>query len=199
MCLFEGILIARTVSSILLCGCFFWRLSTRCLTASSSPKYQITVSFRLCVCNTWSWLMIAQRQERNWVDFVDWCRARRLKSLPAHPWTLAAYARWCDKHYRRSNVSKRIKAIARAHIFFCAASPDRHPTVISTLRAIERQKRSRVDRAALFRSEDFAVMDTGKRGALKSKPKRNLKKSPDRCRRSLRSSPPLVSRRPVDR
>ena len=138
--------------------------------------------------------MIAQRREKNWMDFVDWCRAWRLKPLPAHPWTLAAYARWCDTHYRRPNVSKRIEAIARAHIFYCAASPDRHPTVMSTLRTIERRHQSHANRAALFRAEDFAGAGTSKRAT----PKTKTKKTPNRPRRSLRSTPPLVSRRPAE-
>lgn len=128
------------------------------------------------------------------MDFVDWCRVRRLKPLPAHPWTVAAYARWCDAHYRRPNVAKRIEAIARAHIFHCAASPDRHPTVVRTLSNIERRHQSRANRAALFHSEDFAE-PAGKKPA---RPKTKIKKAPNRPRRSLRSSPPLVSRRPGD-
>jgi len=144
--------------------------------------------------------MIAQRRDKNWTDFVDWCRTRRLKPLPAHPWTVAAYARWCDTHYRRPNVSKRIEAIARAHIFYCAASPDRHPTVMSTLRNIERRQQTRTSRAALFRSEDFA-QPAGKKPTRPKAPhpKAKVKKAPNRPRRLLRSSPPLVSRRPGDR
>lgn len=138
--------------------------------------------------------MIAQRREKNWMDFVDWCRARRLKPLPAHPWTVAAYARWCDTHYRRPNVSKRIEAIARAHIFYCAASPDRHPTVMSTLRIIERRHQSQPNRSALFPSEDFARSGAAKPAASKTK----TRKPASKPRRSLRSSPPLVSRRPAD-
>lgn len=139
--------------------------------------------------------MIAQRREKNWLDFVDWCRARRLKSLPAHPWTVAAYARWCDSHYRRPNVCKRIEAIARAHIFYCAASPDRHPTVMSTLRIIERNHQSQANRSALFRSEDFA--DTGT-GSATLKTETNIEKGSNGPRRLLRSSPALVPRRPAE-
>jgi hypothetical protein len=128
------------------------------------------------------------------MDFVGWCRARRLKPLPAHPWTVAAYARWCDTHYRRPNVSKRIEAIARAHIFYCAASPDRHPTVMSTLRMIERRHRSQANRSALFPSEDFADSGAARPAASNTE----TKKAPNKARRSLRSSPPLVSRRPAD-
>ncbi len=129
------------------------------------------------------------------MDFVDWCRARRLKPLPAHPWTVAAYARWCDTHCRRPNVSKRIEAIARAHIFYCATSPDRHPTVIRTLRIIERHRQSQANRSALFPSEDFAGSGAAKPPVPKNKTK--TKKTPDKARRSLRSSPPLVARRPA--
>lgn len=147
--------------------------------------------------------MIAQRREKNWLDFVDWCRARRLKPLPAHPWTVAAYARWCDTHYRRPNVPTRIEAIARAHIFYCASSPDRHPTVRNTLRTIERRRQSQANRAALFRSEDFAGTGAAKGAApnVKApnlKTRTEIKNHSDTPRRSLRQSPPLVSRRPGD-
>ena len=141
--------------------------------------------------------MIAQRREKNWTEFVDWCRARRLKPLPAHPWTVAAYARWCDTHYRRANVSKRIEAIARAHIFYCASSPDRHPTVMSTLRIIERRHQSQANGSALFQSEDFA--DAGPAKTVAPKTKTKPRKAPTRPRRLLRSSPPLVPRRPAER
>lgn len=132
------------------------------------------------------------------MDFVEWCRARRLKPLPAHPWTVAAYARWCDTHCRRPNVSKRVEAIARAHIFFCAASPDRHPTVTSTLRNIERRRQSEAHRAALFPSEDFAGPGAAKRTAqkIKARTKSKVEQPSNQPRRALRNSPPLVSRRP---
>ncbi len=142
--------------------------------------------------------MIAQRREKNWLEFVEWCRARRLKALPAHPWTVAAYARWCDTHYRRPNVSKRVEAIARAHIFYCATSPDRHPTVTNTLRSIERRHQSVSQRAALFRSEDFAGPGAAKGATLKAKAKTKNKKPPSKSRQALRNSPALVSRRPAD-
>jgi hypothetical protein len=140
--------------------------------------------------------MIAQRREKNWLDFVDWCRARRLKALPAHPWTVAAYARWCDTHYRRPNVCKRIEAIARAHIFYCAASPDRHPTVMSTLRIIERNHQSQANRSALFRSEDFAGPGAAQPAPPKTKTRNG--KGSNGARRLLRSSPTLVARRPAE-
>ena len=124
--------------------------------------------------------------DRTWTEFVAWCRARGLRPLPAHPWTLAAYARWCEPRHRYTGVVKRLRAIARAHVFHCHKPRDGDPTVTHTLRRIEARARAKNQGAALFRADDF------------TKDRAPAAKAPDAtaARRVLRSAPPLVRRRP---
>lgn len=138
--------------------------------------------------------MIARPKEKAWADFVAWCKARRLRPLPAHPWTVAAYARWCESRYRLPDIAKRINAISRAHLLKCTSPPDRHPTVTRTLRVIEMRYRIRTKHAALFRAEDFTDTATPAR----STPSPGRKSVRKRQGRVLRASPRLVSRRPAD-
>ncbi|MCU0894612.1 MAG: hypothetical protein MUD06_09860 [Rhodospirillales bacterium] len=146
--------------------------------------------------------MIARPLPASWLDFVAWCRARRLRPLPAHPWTLAAYARWCEPRHRYPTIMARVRAIARVHLLRCATSPDRHPTVVRTLAMIEARERASVSRSALFQFDDepaarpsLADAAVGVRGnGAKAK-----EPAPGRRRtaaRGLRLTPPLVSRRP---
>lgn len=138
--------------------------------------------------------MTARANEKAWTDFVAWCKARRLRPLPAHPWTVAAYARWCESRYRHPDIAKRINAISRVHLLRCASSPDRHPTVTRTLRVIETRYSVRTRHAALFRAEDFADPAT----PATSTPSTGKKTGRKVRSRTLRASPRLVSRRPVD-
>jgi hypothetical protein len=125
-------------------------------------------------------------REKAWADFVSWCAARRLDPLPAHPWTLAAYARWCETRHRYPVLVNRIRAIARAHLLHCASPPDRHPVVARTLRMIEMRERSRPLRGKLFAEPALAPAETAPPPAERK----------TAARRTLRSTPPLVSRRP---
>ena len=134
--------------------------------------------------------MSARKRERAWSDFAGWCKTRGLRALPAHPWTVAAYARWCETRHRYPVIVMRIKAIARAHVLACAMSPDRHPTVTRTLRTIEARSRTRASRAALFPTDDVMKADT----ALAKPPRRGLRER--RRDRSMRSTPRLAQRRP---
>lgn len=141
--------------------------------------------------------MVAKKVERAWSDFAEWCRARRLRALPAHPWTVAAYARWCETRHRYPVVLDRIRAIARMHLLQCAPSPDRHPTVTRTLRTLEARNRARTGRVGLFPVEDAAGGAPKRAAKAKAEPK----PKPVRERRrdaGLRSSPKLVRRRPKD-
>ena len=117
--------------------------------------------------------------------------------MPAHPWTVAAYARWCEPRQGYRTIVKRIKAIARAHLLNCLRPPARHPTVRRTLRMIETRARHKGGRAALFRAEDF-VGPAGA-AAASSAPSAPSRRVTSRRLRSLRSSPRLVSRRPPRR
>jgi hypothetical protein len=126
--------------------------------------------------------------ERTWTEFVAWCRARGLRPLPAHPWTLAAYARWCEPRYRYPGIVKRLRAIARAHVLHCRKPRDGDPTVIRTLRRIEARARAKNQGAALFRADDFTSDHA---------PAAKAPAATAEARRVLRSAPPLVRRRPV--
>lgn len=127
---------------------------------------------------------------RAWADFSAWCRRRGLRALPAHPWTVAVYARWCEDRHRYSVIVERIDTIARTHLRRCLPAPDRHPMVTRTLNMIER--RAHGQNSALFRDADFL--------APKNKPRR---RSPKRAQsrvkglKGLRTAPRLVPRRPT--
>ncbi|MDX9861556.1 MAG: hypothetical protein RBS99_11640 [Rhodospirillales bacterium] len=129
--------------------------------------------------------------ERAWADFVQWCCGRGLKSLPAHPWTVAVFARWCEPRLPIAQIARNVRTIARVHLLAGYPVPDRHPTVRRTLRSIEARQDARRQGAALFRAEDFTASDDPKRAN-----RRDSGKASHRARRTMRSRPNLVSRRP---
>jgi hypothetical protein len=135
--------------------------------------------------------MSAKHREKAWTEFVEWCKRHRLRPLPAHPWTLAAYARWCEVRYRHTSIMGRIRAIARVHLLECEPAPDRHPLVTRTLRTMELRHRARAQRAALFTADDAAAVVVP--GA---KPKARKRRPRTRRERALGGSPRLVPRRP---
>ncbi|MBL8659037.1 MAG: hypothetical protein JNM75_04695 [Rhodospirillales bacterium] len=138
-----------------------------------------------------------------WLEFVRWCRARGLRPLPAHPWTIAAYARWCEHRHRYPTIAARIRAIARIHLLKCASFPERHPTVQRTLTLIEARDRGRADRSDLF-DPDTAGDERPAEGAKRRRREPVAEAAPadaprQRRRRpgvALRATPRLVSRRP---
>jgi hypothetical protein len=133
--------------------------------------------------------MTRRREEKGWRHFADWCAARGLRALPAHPWTVAAYLRWCEPRCRPPVIAARLRAIARAHLLGGHRPPDRSPVVQRTLRALERRGPAPGRLRALFRAADFA-------SPVKPLPPSGEAASPPRPgRRPLRSTPPLVSRR----
>lgn len=97
--------------------------------------------------------------DRYWNHFVRWCHLRRLRPLPAHPWTLAAYARSRERRDSLPKIEQRLQDIARVHVLRCHPLPHRHPTVERTLHCIRLRQQSRGNRAALFRNEDFVQLD----------------------------------------
>ncbi|MEO5337871.1 MAG: hypothetical protein H7841_13420 [Magnetospirillum sp. WYHS-4] len=126
--------------------------------------------------------MLDRGEHKAWGEFKDWCRARRLRALPAHPWTVAAYLRWCAATRRLPALEKRLGSILRAHLMACQPSPDRHPVILRTLRLLESQRRHQERRTSLFRADDFTRSD--RKAAA---PKR---------RHGLGSTPPLVRKGP---
>lgn len=147
--------------------------------------------------------LLARSLPPPWLEFVAWCRARGLRPLPAHPWTLAAYARWCEPRQRYQTILGRVQAIARVHLLKCASSPERHPTVVRTLALIEAREQSRGLRADLFQLDETPgerpAAAEGPRGRNPGKLTKAKAKPPGdgsrRSPRSLRASPRLVSRR----
>ncbi len=141
--------------------------------------------------------MSSRRQDKVWQDFVAWCRARRLKPLPAHPWTLAAYARWCESRHRFPSLAQRIRAIARRHVLSGAETPDRHPLVTRTLDGIETREQLRSRRADLFPgTEAEAEAEAAPAGRKTTRKAANAIDLDRAGRRRLRATPPLVTRRP---
>lgn len=134
---------------------------------------------------------MARHTDRVWTEFADWCRARRLAALPAHPWTVAAFARWCEPRFKAADIARRVRVIARVHVLAGRRSPDRHPTVTRTLRAIEAHQQARRAGASLFRAADFAGTPDPARPARSAAGPARGKKT-----RRLESRPKLVARRP---
>ena len=124
-------------------------------------------------------------RDKAWRDFVKWCAARGLSSLPAHPWTVAAYARALEARYRHPAIVTRVTAIARAHLLSGQSPQDRHPLVKRTLRLIGTRRRHLL--AGLFRAEDFLGPAAAAASAGSGKKQRQ------RC---LRVTPRLFHRRP---
>lgn len=121
-------------------------------------------------------------EDKVWDEFVAWCRLRRLKPLPAHPWTVAAYLRWGEARWRLPVLYKRLEAILRGHLKHCRPMPDSHGVVARTLRLIETQRRhKRQKRSSLFRAADFLEPRPTKRARIK---------------KGLGGTPPLIRKRP---
>ena len=138
--------------------------------------------------------IMRRRAEQAWMEFTEWCRGRGLKALPAHPWTVAAFARWCERRVPATRIAQSVRIIARVHLLACQPVPDRHPTVRRTLRAIEARQNARRQGAALFRADDF--MGTGRGKGIAPAPGDDDRRERPSKRRSLRNRPILVSRRP---
>ncbi len=152
--------------------------------------------------------MTKSSDDKAWNEFVSWCGTSGLSALPANPWTLAAYARWCERQHKYPAIAKTIRAIARVHNSKSRKRPDRHPTVTRTLRLIETRSRARKKGKdapkALFPEDDIltakkkgppkkpkkAAKAAGKNG---KKGKKGKKKKPSRP--GLSAGPKLVSRR----
>ncbi len=117
-----------------------------------------------------------------------------MKPLPANPWTVAAYARWCETRHKYNTIIALMKAIAREHAVKSRKRPDRDPLVTKVLNTIEeRQARRQLEKArqaALFHADDFTMKEPPPPAARKEK------KAENPIGRVLRSSPKLVSRRP---
>ncbi len=137
--------------------------------------------------------------EKAWSDFVAWCRKRGLNAMPANPWTVAAYARWCERHQRYSVIMRTIRAVARVHRAKSRKRPDRHPTVARTLRLIETRARARSrfkgKGARLFPEDDLLGGDAADTGNRPRTPTTAGGGAQPPMRRGLSAAPKLVAKR----
>ena len=131
-----------------------------------------------------------------WHHFVRWCKTRGLRPLPSHPWTLAAYVRACERRFPKGAMPARLRSIARAHLLQGFPSPDRHPIVARTLRAVETRARNRHLGSDLFPADVTAA--TAPPAAPEAEADRRQDEADSPARRTLRQTPVLVSRRPRD-
>ena len=138
-------------------------------------------------------IMVQAIRDRAWVDFRAWCVARRLRALPAHPWTVAAYARFCQARHTPKTITEKLAVIGRVHLSKGHRAPDGAALVKRTLAELrrERAKSGRLKGPVLFKAEDFVSADPVD-PADPAPPKR----SSARASGPLRQRPPLVSRRP---
>lgn len=132
-------------------------------------------------------------RDKAWDEFVEWCQRRKLKALPAHPWTIAAFLRALEPRVKPRTMATYLKAITAMHVLKSRKRPDRHPMVTRTLRMIEQRAEARKRDAGLFQDDDFADADRPANRKPKPAPK---KPSPVPSRvRVLGSQPKLVPRR----
>ena len=96
---------------------------------------------------------------RIWGDFRRWCKTRGLKSLPAHPWTIAAYLRVVERRKDAKAAKSVLDVISREHLLKSARVPSRHPTVQKTLTLIEQRSEIRAQHSNLF-DEDILSKET---------------------------------------
>ncbi len=157
-----------------------------------------------------------------WDEFVAWCQKRGVSAIPANPWTLAAYARWCEPNLSHADIVKAFKTIFRVHNTKTRKRPDRDPLVVGTLaqigeRAKEKKERAKDKRKPLFPDDDIlkpkapkkakktakktapsktkAKTKGGKKGTAKEKAKKKTKTGGKKTRKGLSSTPKLVSKR----
>lgn len=129
---------------------------------------------------------------RIWGDFKRWCAVRKLKALPAHPWTIAAYLRYLERRKGAEGVRATLDVIAREHLLKSARVPVRHPTVQSTVALIERRAETQGLRSSLF--DETAMRDSASPSPPKKQPDESARRSPRR--RVLASEPRLKRHRP---
>ncbi len=144
-------------------------------------------------------------REEVWDDFVDWCQPRGLTPVPANPWTLAAYLRYCERVHRPTAIQKRMRQIGAVLFEKSRKRPDRHPTVMRTMDRIKESHTRKKQKAPppLFSEDDFTSAEKPKKTEpKKAAPKKAAKAKtpaksakPAKVVRSLRGTPKLVRKR----
>ena len=149
--------------------------------------------------------MAGRMNQKAWDDFVFWCQLRCLNPVPANPWTLAAYVRWCESRMTPRMIAKAIKEIDRVHESKTRKRIHRHPLVKRTLKTIEARREMLRDSPKLDLFDDLRTMKS-RQGSKKTTvynkaSKMQLAKSAtaSRLKRGLNSTPRLVSRRKLAR
>ena len=122
-------------------------------------------------------------EKKIWEDFQGWCRGRRLKPLPAHPWTLAAYARWCETRHRMPTIVRRLEVIGKVHRARGLEPPDAAPLVNRTLRMIDLHRKQKSRRKGLFEEKDFLEASKPAAPEPSPKPSKGLSATPKLVRR----------------
>ena len=133
-------------------------------------------------------------QDKAWQTFTEWCKSRGLNPVPAHPWTLAAYALALEDQEKPDDIRKILHAIAKAHLEKSRSRPDRNPLIERTLKMIATRRETREQKSELF---DEDLTKTGKpkkpRKAKKTPTEQDVPKT--KVLRTLSTTPKLVSRR----
>ena len=151
---------------------------------------------------------MARRQDNKaWEDFVAWCAGRGLDAVPANPWTLAAYARWCEPHQTPRAIIKAVTEISRVHEDKTRKRIDRDPLIQRTLNMIEsrhkEKKATPKPKVDLFDAPDNEETSQKTRARAKKKPSAGKPAKPDakasRLKRGLSTTPRLVSKRRLKR
>ena len=104
--------------------------------------------------------MAAPQREKAWQDFRAWALARGLKPLPAHPWTVAVYLRFCQLRHRPRTIEQKLSVIVRTHVFRGFGSPDKSPIVQRTMALLAEGRPPRLKRRTLFSAKDFVAPAT---------------------------------------
>ena len=116
--------------------------------------------------------------------------ARGLRALPAHPWTVAAYVRFCQSRHRPKTITGKVETIVRAHIFKGHTSPGKSLILKRTLKLVASGVvNPPAKRRTLFVAKDFAK-------PAPSEKKDAAKAPPGKTKRQLRKEPRLVTRKP---
>ena len=153
--------------------------------------------------------MATKKQDNKaWDEFVAWCQKRGVSAVPANPWTLAAYARWCEPDRSHADIAKAFRTIFRVHNSKTRKRPDRDPLVVSTLaqiveRATKKKEQAKDKRKPLFPDDDIlspkppkkAKKTAKKATPSKTKAKGEGKTGGKKTRPRLRAGPKLVSKR----
>jgi hypothetical protein len=130
-----------------------------------------------------------------WASFVDWCRRRGLSAVPANPWTLAAYVRWCEPRQTPRAIAKSIKEISRVHETKTRKRLDRDPLVQRTLGMIETRRSAKREKPRVDLFEEGVVKKPVKARKKPVKREPQAAKTPSKAKGGLSSTPRLVKRR----